>query len=351
MLKLLTHLQHELECGNDVVLVTIIASSGSTPRGSGARMLVGKSGLLYGTIGGGAVEYRAQHLAEQSLADKSSAIQRFELNKKDIAALGMVCGGAVMLYLQYIPAGDRHTIVLCQKASEVLNTNQRLWFITDISEDRNGQIGFYNDNTGFINIDNPPSPQQIKTAKYREQQTIEGRTYFIEHLEKGSRVLIFGGGHVARQLVPVLAPLGFSCVVMDDRPEFSTREHFMQADEVLTVDFTQISNFVTISGDDYVVVMTRGHQFDTIIQAQVLHTPARYIGVIGSAAKKHSVNAQLREMGHSEESISRIKTPIGLPIKAETPEEIAISIAGELIMTRAESSSNHSAVPPAKTDR
>ena len=333
---MLDRLQQELSDGNDIVMATIIASSGSTPRGVGARMLVGKSGLLCGTIGGGAVEYRAQHLAEQYLTDQNSAVQRFDLSKEDVAALGMVCGGAVTVYFHYIPAGDSLTIEMCQRATEILHTNKCLWLVTDLTEEKTGKIGIYSDETGFINIDNPPQPQFVKSAKNQEQQTDNGHTYFIEQIAQGGRVLIFGGGHVARQLVPVLSTVGFSCVVMDDRPEFSTWEHFGRADEVLTVDFEQITRYITVTSEDYVVVMTRGHRFDTTIQAQILHTPAHYIGVIGSATKRHSVNTQLREMGHSDESIARIKTPIGLSIKAETPEEIAISIAGELILTRAQ---------------
>ena len=315
-------------------MVTIIASSGSTPRGVGARMLVGKSGLLCGTIGGGAVEYRSQQLAAQYLTDRNSAVQRFNLTKEDVEALGMVCGGAVTVYFHYIPARESHTIAMCQKASEILSTNKCLWLITDLTEEKVGKIGIYSEETGFINIDNPPQPQFVKSAKNREQQTDDGHTYFIEQIARGGRVLIFGGGHVARQLVPVLSTIGFSCVVMDDRPEFSTWEHFSKAEEVLTINFEQVSSHITVTSEDYVVIMTRGHRFDTVIQAQILHTPACYIGVIGSAAKRQSVNTQLKEMGHSDEAIARIKTPIGLSIKAETPEEIAISIAGELILTR-----------------
>ena len=83
--------------------------------------------------------------------------------------------------------------------------------------------------------------------------------------------------------------------------------------------------------------MTRGHAFDTVVQAQVLKTPARYIGVIGSAAKKAGVFERLRrEYGFTDEDLARITSPIGLPIRAETPAEIAISIAAQMISVRAE---------------
>lgn len=102
------------------------------------------------------------------------------------------------------------------------------------------------------------------------------------------------------------------------------------------VDFDHISDTVTVGPDDYVVVMTRGHMYDTVVQAQALKTPCRYIGVIGSRHKKAGVFQKLMDMGFTEKDLQRITTPIGLDIAAETPAEIAVSIAAQLIGIRAE---------------
>lgn len=124
---------------------------------------------------------------------------------------------------------------------------------------------------------------------------------------------------------------------MDDRPQFADKKLFPDAEEVKLIDFERIGDFVNITDEDYCCVMSRGHAYDTVIQAQLLRTPAYYIGVIGSAVKKAGVFKKLQEeYGIDSEELKRITTPIGLPIKAETPEEIAISIAGEMIKIRAE---------------
>ena len=107
-MKTLFHkLQQILEKGGDAVLVTVVTSSGSTPRGAGARMLVTKEGRIYGTIGGGAVEYKSEQIAQEVLEKKSSLTENFLLRKNDVLDLGMVCGGDVTVYFHYIPKGMR----------------------------------------------------------------------------------------------------------------------------------------------------------------------------------------------------------------------------------------------------
>ena len=104
----------------------------------------------------------------------------------------------------------------------------------------------------------------------------------------------------------------------------------------MLIDFERIADFITVTEEDYVCVMTRGHAFDAVVQAQMLRTPACYIGVIGSAAKRAGVYKKLKEeYGFVDADFARITSPIGLPIKAETPAEIAISIAGQMIELRA----------------
>ena len=150
------------------------------------------------------------------------------------------------------------------------------------------------------------------------------------------RVYIFGGGHVAQALEPELSRIGFRCVVMDDRPDFARRELFPTAEEIKLIDFNRISDSVSITGDDYVCVMTRGHAYDTVVQSQVLPLRPYYVGVIGSRAKAAGVRRQLIEnYGVSEADCGLVTTPIGLDIGAETPAEIAVSIAAQLIAVRA----------------
>ena len=148
--------------------------------------------------------------------------------------------------------------------------------------------------------------------------------------------MIFGAGHISKALVPLLSSVGFRPVVFDDRPQFATRERFPQADQVVCGDFTRIRDYLTVEPEDYVVIMTNGHEYDFQSQVQVLQGKTAYVGVIGSRKKTAFVNQRLRDAGISNEAIAFVHTPIGTAIKAVTPEEIAVSIAGEMILVRAE---------------
>ena len=330
MLKIMSQL---LRNGEDVVLVTVIASSGATPRGAGARMLVSHSGRVCGTIGGGAVEYRSEHIAAQVLEEKCSGERDFSLTKDDVQNLGMICGGAVNVFFRYIPAGDPDTLAIADKAEELFARGEDLWLLSEISD--GGRLGLYTRETGFVGVDAPG--WLLSTLSRHPLRTVrDGRDFYAEQINSSGRVYVFGCGHVAQELVPVLSHVGFRCVALDDRPEFAKKELFPSAEEVLLVDFTRISDYVTVTEEDYACVMTRGHAFDAVVQAQMLRTPACYIGVIGSAHKKAGVFQRLRdEYGFTDGDFERITSPIGLDIKAETPAEIAISIAGQMIELRA----------------
>ena len=124
-------------------------------------------------------------------------------------------------------------------------------------------------------------------------------------------------------------------VVYDDRPEFADPALFPKAEKTLCGDFTRLSEQVTVTPEDYVVVMTRGHQADYEVLAQVLRSGAKYLGCIGSKRKLALCRERLMEAGFTEEEYARLHAPIGLAIGAQTPEEIAVSVAAEMIAVRA----------------
>ncbi len=161
------------------------------------------------------------------------------------------------------------------------------------------------------------------------------RKYYSEPLVRAGCVYIFGGGHVAQELVPVLAHVGFRCTVFDDRPEFANKTLFPLAERTIVGDYERIFDSLELRECDYVCVMTRGHQSDYVVQRQVLTKNACYVGVIGSRRKLETLTEKLMADGVTREQIDSCHSPIGLEIYAETPAEIAISVAGELIATRA----------------
>ena len=331
MLKLMAD---RLSAGEALVLVTVTASSGATPRGAGARMLVAKEGRLCGTIGGGAVEYRSEQIALQVLEKQVSGQQDFSLTRDDVQNLGMICGGDVNVFFHYIPDGDPETLNLVHKPLELFETGEAFWLLSDIA--KGGTLSLYTRKDGVFG---PEVPQWVLSQLPRQPKLLkqEAESWCVEQINGSGRVYIFGCGHVSQELEPVLTHVGFRCVVMDDRAEFAKRELFPSAEEVKLIDFTRISDFVSIGEEDYVCVMTRGHAFDTVIQAQVLKQRPCYVGVIGSKKKAAGVRKILKEeYGLSEDELNIVTTPIGISIDAETPAEIAVSIAGQMIQVRAQ---------------
>ena len=321
-----------LKNGEELVLVTVIASSGATPRGAGARMLVGKNGRICGTIGGGAVEYKSEQLAKKVLEEKRSGEHDFSLTKNDVQNLGMICGGAVNVYFSYIPANDTYVLSIAEEAERRFAEGEDLWLLSEISD--GGRLGLWSAAEGFFGLEAPEWTRDIM-SRHPTRKKQDGRDFYVEQINSSGKVYVFGCGHVAQELVPVLEHVGFRCVALDDRPEFANEKVMRGAEKVLLVDFENIGASVTIGPEDYICIMTRGHAYDTVVQAQALRTPACYIGVIGSKAKTAGVQRQLREQGFTDEDFARITTPIGLDIKAETPAEIAISIAAQMIEVRA----------------
>ena len=144
-------------------------------------------------------------------------------------------------------------------------------------------------------------------------------------------VLILGAGHVARALENVLQTLQCRITVIDDRDDFASPQHFASSTEVHCSPFEKCLDDFEISANCAVVVVTRGHQHDELALARALATPAGYVGLIGSRGKAGAILKHLREQGIAEEDLSRVRSPVGLPIGSRSPEEIAISISAELI--------------------
>jgi len=332
MKRIFSALKKAIEEGRDSVLVTIIASSGSTPRGAGARMLVLPETSV-GTIGGGAVEYAALQRARRLLSARESGFHSYDLSPDDVENLGMVCGGRVTVCFQFISPADAHMRELAEKALELFSGNEDAWTVTDITGDEVNGMGIYTPSEGLWGLDIAGVEKLLSGRAYPAE--LDGRTLYCEPLIRAGKVYIFGAGHISRELVPTLARVDFRCVVYDDMEEFLTRELFPDAEELICGDFGDIFSRVTITEKDYVVIVTRGHKYDYIVQAQALRSPAKYIGVIGSRRKIAFVTEKLKNDGFTDEDISRITSPIGLKIGAETPAEIAVSIAAQLIAVRA----------------
>lgn len=297
-----------LDRGEDAVLVTVVSAEGSTPRGAGSQLLAGRSGLVAGTIGGGPGEAQALAFAAELLKEGRSAVRRLELRHG--GELDSVCGGEQTVLLQFISHDSADWRSL---AREVL---------ARLEARRGGWLALAADRAPALLEEGPAGPSW------------DGEQLLLP-LPMGERVVIFGGGHCALALVPVLRSVGFRAAVFDDRPEFANKERFPEAETVACHPYTDIAGGLELTAEDYAVVMTSGHSHDFEVEEQLLRRPLRYVGVMGSRTKTAYVNGKLREAGVPEEALRRVHTPIGTAIKAVTPEEIAVSITGELIYERA----------------
>ena len=342
MKKIFNALNQQLTAEKNCVFCTIIANSGSTPRGSGARMLVMEDGTTIGTIGGGEVEYRSSKIAMDALKNKRSFLQPFCLTADQVASIGMICGGAVTVYFQYIDHDNPQARELCAQILHQLEQDEDSWLILDVSHEQEWGMGLYTKKDGLRGLDGLAESEIAELCVTRAtQKHYDDRHYYGEPLVRSGMVYIFGGGHIAQELAPLLTHLNFRVTIFEDRPEFATRQLFPTVDQIIVGNPDHFSEKITIKESDYIVIMTRGHSHDYNIQLQAMRTPAHYLGVMGSREKLRILSEKMFKEGFTQADVDRLHSPIGTAIKAETPAEIAISVAGELILTRSERLTNN----------
>ncbi|MDR3310945.1 MAG: XdhC family protein [Oscillospiraceae bacterium] len=325
MVKLLPRITAELRSGEPVVLSIVTESQGSTPRKPGSVMATFSDGSHFGTVGGGALEYEAQRVALSMVSrDDETAAQTlgYSLSTDETGDICMICGGDVMIHFRRF---------------EPEEANVRAFGAILAAQDGETAVWF-----GLRTADGADSPPEPLTKAAPGDVTLRRIAYYSDAdklitipLGGAGRVYIFGGGHIARELVPVLTRVGFACTVYEDRGEYAKPERFPEA-EVVCADFKRASEHIKFAEDDYVVIVTRGHKNDFDVLRQALPSPAGYVGCIGSRRKIAIQKQRLEEdAGLAPEAVSRLVNPIGIDIGAETPEEIAVSIAAELICVRA----------------
>jgi xanthine dehydrogenase accessory factor len=166
-------------------------------------------------------------------------------------------------------------------------------------------------------------------------RTIPGATsIYVEVVEAKPIFLVVGAGHIGRSLAKLADYLDFHVVVLDDREDFANDERLPEADQVMCEDYEVALDRFPIDPNTTIVLVTRGHRQDELSLRRCLGRGAGYLGMIGSKRRTGAVLQHLRDEGFAEEELARVRTPIGLDIGAETPEEIAISIMAEVIMLR-----------------
>jgi xanthine dehydrogenase accessory factor len=333
-----------LEKGQGFALATIVEQARSAPRSAGARMVIRKDGAVIGTVGGGALEARVQKIAAEVVKNRKAAVIFFNLTAGDSSGMGMICGGEVSVLIEYIDAGDPSCLPLYRELAAALERSDRAWLVTLLPSEEAGRPG----RTFLVRDDGAIAgvPGDVAEGLHdlldevrgcRTFTFLESRQAVIDPTVNRMTALIFGAGHVGRSLVPVLSSIEFRTVILDDRQEFANRERFGSADQIVLLDsFEETFKGVTVDERSYIIIVTRGHLHDRTVLKQSLRTKAAYIGMIGSRTKRDLTYQALLDEGLTKADLERVHSPIGLSIKAETPAEIAVSIAAELIRIRAE---------------
>ena len=329
-------------------LATIVSQSGSSPRHMGSQMMIMKDGQILGTIGGGLLEGDVKKIAIDVIKSKSPYLLKFALDAKSASEQGMACGGDVEVFIDFVDGSLNVNLEIYSALEEILKNRKKVWLAQYLPVNDQDEILKMPCRQCIIQPDGtvigpflglPEQKEAIKTKVngYDVFTLSENKKMFLLSLGTDGTVLIFGAGHVGEKLAPVLSSVGFETIVFDDREEFANKQKFPTADKIIILKSFDDNLFKDILSTQncYCVIVTRGHLHDKTVLTQALKTEASYIGMIGSKKKRDAVYTALLSEGFTQNDINRVYSPIGLDIKAETPEEIAVSIAAQLIFVRA----------------
>jgi xanthine dehydrogenase accessory factor len=340
-------LVEQMNANRKVVIARIIRQVGSAPRTIGTKCLILEDGSLQGTIGGGALEFQVMNAAQNTFKQGKSSILYFQLTGKEVAQTDMLCGGKVDVYLEPLDPGNRTAKEIFEAASDAITKGNCGILATLILEgmgsgEESCRAFITEDGALIGGIEILSGADQQKLQMYVETKSpalIEleagGPLVFVETVEPDDVLYLFGAGHVSTFIAPLAKMVGFHVVVIDDREEFANKERFPSADEILSLPFLDAFERITVTPSAYFAIVTRGHIYDHEVLRYALRQSSGYIGMIGSKRKRDLVYQALMEEGFSKERLQEVHSPIGLEIGAETPEEIAISIVGELVKERA----------------
>lgn len=331
-LELWQFIAGRLNHGQPVMLLVVAESSGSSPGRAGYKMAVGVDGELAGSIGGGVMEV---DLVEQSRAilsepGGSASFLKPQVHRKHAQnPSGMICSGEQTVIFRLLT--PENTLVVDRVIKALEDRRKRVFLTITPTQFTVG----------------PPKGGTANAAPLPEGATPNDGFQFIklsdtefayeEKLGHKNNLYIVGGGHCALALSELMSKMDFYIRLFDDRPELNTLDKNRFAHEIEIISsYEQIGGFIPSGPNKYVVVMTLGYASDEIVIRGLLDKDFKYFGVLGSRAKMATLLKKLKNEGFSAEKLDTIHTPIGLLINSRTPEEIAVSIAAEIIALKNE---------------
>jgi xanthine dehydrogenase accessory factor len=307
----------------NVFLAMVVHHTIHSPGTTGAKLLVAENKKMMGTIGGGIMEHTLVNRAQEILSNGHFIPEIHTLNHQKSGTdeqSGMICAGKqTNLYYVCEPKKDGKTV---GKIIQILNEGQ----------------------SAILSI----SPEGMTVHKqklndYEFQYKLiqdEHNWHYQEQLKNFNRIAIWGGGHCSLALSRIMNNLGYDVVVFETRENISTLDQNTFADSVQILDdFIKAASQINLPEKTQVVIMTTDVKSDVRSLLGILDNPFPFIGIMGSQAKISEIKNQLKTEGISEQQLSRLTAPIGLPMVSNTPEEIAISVAAQLLQLRFEMTS------------
>ena len=313
-----------------VMLLVVAESSGSSPGRQGYKMAVSADGELVGSIGGGVMEV---NLVEKSCGflrdagtrgrgDSATLSLSEQVHKENSPnASGMICSGKQTVIFKLLSRSDAGVVDRVIDALE------------------SGRADTISITPAEIRVWPPQGGAQNEGGTQSHDFTFEKKSdtkfQFTERLGFKNDLYIVGGGHCALALSELMSKMDFHISLFDDRPELNTIDKNRFAHEIQIIsNYDEIGNHVPEGRNTYVVVMTLGYASDERVVRALINKEFRYFGVLGSSAKMSVMLRKLLKEGLPAEKLDRIRTPIGLPINSRTPEEIAVSIAAEIVSVK-----------------
>lgn len=306
----------KLKRNESVTLLVVAESSGSSPGRQGFKMAVAEDEIC-GSIGGGVMEVDLVELAKGRLknSQNETLIKPQTHQKKSPNFSGMICSGKQTVIFFSL---DLPHLKIVRKFIRALKNQQSKTL--EIS------------NSGFRVLENQSNEFDFQFARKDENEFL-----YREKLGCENKLYIIGGGHCALALSELMSKMNFYISLFDDRAELNTlaKNKFAHAKTILE-SYENIGANVSSGANVYVVVMTLGYKSDEIVVRKLLDKDFKYFGVLGSRAKMKTLLGKLAGENFPKEKLNRIRAPIGLPINSRTPEEIAVSIAAEIISVKNE---------------
>ncbi|MBS1249743.1 MAG: putative xanthine dehydrogenase subunit A [Chloroflexi bacterium] len=313
-----------------LALVTIVNAKGSTPRHTGTRMLVKKDGSIVGTIGGGEAEVMAIERSQQVIKERVSTQLELGMKNRDLLASGMVCGGQVNLWIEYVSDPVPYALI-----AERIKRGKASLLLIDLKEEQGVVNVVDTEGDLLFGNDRAYDRETARTAAQTGEAVLsKADGLFHDPVTPPDKLLILGGGHVGLALARLAGELDFEITVGDFREFVANPERYPENVSTLHAPFEDIIKEYIFTPLTYVIVAGPSHKSDFECVRDVLPQPHKYVGCLGSRRKIRMLLDYLEKEGLEEEEFEILYAPIGIDIGSETPAEIACSILAELIAVR-----------------